>query len=117
MTLNIFAHNEDIGELEQYLDRLKEIPIDAFIASDPGVITMIREAMPGAEIHLSTQANMTNYKTAEFWHSQGVKRIVLARELTLGEIRGAEKKAAGNDGAGRLYPWGHVHFLFRDAAC
>ncbi|HWQ77984.1 MAG TPA: U32 family peptidase [Anaerovoracaceae bacterium] len=87
MTVNIFAHNEDIGELEQYLDRLKEIPIDAFIASDPGVITMIREAIPGTEIHLSTQANMTNYKTAEFWHSQGVKRIVLARELTLEEIR------------------------------
>lgn len=87
MTVNIFAHNEDIGELEKYLDRLKGIPIDAFIASDPGVITMIREAVPGAEIHLSTQANMTNYKTAEFWHSQGVKRIVLARELTLEEIR------------------------------
>lgn len=87
MTVNIFARNEDIPELEDYLNRLKEIPIDAFIVSDPGVITMIREAVPDAEIHLSTQANMTNYKTAEFWHRQGVKRIVLARELTFEEIR------------------------------
>lgn len=87
MTINIFAHNEDIGELSQYLDQLSEIPIDAFIVSDPGIIMMIRETIPGAEIHLSTQANMTNYKTAEFWHKQGVKRIVLARELTFTEIR------------------------------
>jgi putative protease len=87
LTVNIFAHNADIGGLEQYLGRLKEIPVDAFIASDPGVIAMIREAMPNAEIHLSTQANMTNYKAAEFWSRQGVKRIILARELTLSEIR------------------------------
>lgn len=87
MTINIFAHNEDIGELEIYLKQLKDIPIDAFIVSDPGIIMMIREAIPDAEIHLSTQANMTNYKTAEFWHKQGVKRIVLARELTFEEIR------------------------------
>lgn len=87
MTVNIFAHNEDIDGLEQYLGQLADIPIDAFIVSDPGVIMMIREAIPYAEIHLSTQANMTNYKTAEFWHKQGVKRIVLARELTFDEIR------------------------------
>ena len=87
MTINIFAHNEDIGELERYLNQIREIPIDAFIVSDPGIIMMIMEMIPNAEIHLSTQANMTNYKTAEFWHKQGVKRIVLARELTFEEIR------------------------------
>ena len=87
MTINIFAHNEDIEALSRYLDQLSEISIDAFIVSDPGIIMMIREAIPDAEIHLSTQANMTNYKTAEFWHKQGVKRIVLARELTFEEIR------------------------------
>lgn len=86
LTVNIYAHNEDIGELQKYLNGLKDIPIDAYIASDPGVIMMIRETIPDAEIHLSTQANMTNYKTAEFWHSHGIKRIVLARELTLSEI-------------------------------
>lgn len=92
MTINIFAHNEDIAELETYLDQLKDIAIDAFIVSDPGIIMMIREAIPDAEIHLSTQANMTNYKTAEFWHKQGVKRIVLARELTFDEIRELREK-------------------------
>jgi len=86
LTVNIYAHNEDIEELQKYLDSLKDIPIDAYIASDPGVIMMIRETIPGAVIHLSTQANTTNYKTAEFWHRCGVKRIVLARELTLSEI-------------------------------
>lgn len=87
MTLNIFAHNEDINNLEKYLNHIKDASIDAFIVSDPGVIMMIREFIPDAEIHLSTQANMTNYKTAEFWHAQGVKRIVLAREMTFPEIK------------------------------
>lgn len=88
LTINIFAHNDDILPLEDYLIKIKALPIDAFIVSDPGIILMIREIMPEAEIHLSTQANMTNYKTAAFWQRQGVKRIVLARELTFGEIRG-----------------------------
>ena len=87
MTLNIFAHNEDIAPLKEYLSEVKALPIDAFIVSDPGVIFLIREYIPDAEIHLSTQANMTNYATAKFWHSLGVKRIVLARELSLDEIR------------------------------
>lgn len=88
LTINIFAHNDDILPLEDYLIKIKALPIDAFIVSDPGIILMIREIMPEAEIHLSTQANMTNYKTAAFWQRQGVKRIVLARELTFEEIRG-----------------------------
>lgn len=92
MTLNIFAHNEDIHALEQYLDQIKDIPMDAFIVSDPGVLMMIKETIPNAEIHLSTQANMTNYKTAGFWHKQGVKRIVLARELTFEEIKEIRRK-------------------------
>ena len=87
MALNIFAHNEDIEPLRGYLVDIKHIPVDAFIVSDPGVLMMVREAFPNADIHLSTQANMTNYVTATFWHEQGVKRLVLARELTLGEIR------------------------------
>lgn len=86
MTLNIFAHNEDIDVLEDYLKALGDIPIDAFIVSDPGVIAMIQKHLPEAEIHLSTQANTTNYASASFWHSQGVKRIVLARELSFREI-------------------------------
>jgi len=86
MALNIFAHNEDIEPLKAYLEEIGDIPIDAFIVSDPGVLSVVREMMPGAEIHLSTQANMTNYAAADFWYGRGVKRLVTARELTLGEI-------------------------------
>lgn len=86
LTVNIFAHNEDVKPLENYLNRIKDLPIDGFIVSDPGVISIIKNIIPDGELHLSTQANMTNYMTARFWHRQGVKRIVLARELTFGEI-------------------------------
>ncbi len=86
LTINIFAHNSDVEPLQEYLHDIKDMEIDAFIVSDPGIMFMITEIIPDAEIHLSTQANMTNYKTAEFWMSQGVKRIVLARELTFDEI-------------------------------
>lgn len=86
LTVNIYAHNEDIKPFEEYLNKIKDIDIDAFIVSDPGIMMLIREAIPDAELHLSTQANMTNFKTAEFWHNQGVKRIVIARELTFKEI-------------------------------
>lgn len=87
MTFNIFAHNEDIKPLKDYLETIKDIPVDAFIVSDPGVMSLIKEIIPHAELHLSTQANMTNYVTANFWHQMGVKRLVLARELTMNEIR------------------------------
>lgn len=87
LTLNIFAHNDDIKPLEEYLNIIKDLPIDAFIISDPGIIDIVREIIPESEIHLSTQANMTNYRTANFWHKMGVKRLVLARELQFDEIK------------------------------
>ena len=87
LALNIYAHNEDIGPLEEYLERIKDMGIDAFIVSDPGVICILKDVIPDAEVHLSTQANMTNYRTACFWYDQGVRRIVMARELTLKEIK------------------------------
>ena len=86
MTLNIFAHNEDIKPLIEYLHSIKELPIDAFLISDPGIMALIKDIIPNAEIHLSTQANMTNYATANFWYNMGLKRLVLARELSLAEI-------------------------------
>lgn len=87
LTINIYAHNEDIEPLKAYLHTIADIPIDAFIVSDPGIIMLIKEIIPGAEIHLSTQANTTNYLTANFWVSQGVKRIVSAREMSLKELK------------------------------
>ena len=87
LTMNIFAHNEDISELQIYVEKIRDIPFDAFIVSDPGVMMTLKDAFPEAEFHLSTQANLTNYQTALFWYRQGVRRIVLARELTFPEIR------------------------------
>jgi len=87
LTINIYAHNEDIAPLKEYLHEIKDFDIDAFIVSDLGIVGLIQEIIPDAEIHLSTQANMTNYETAKFWHRLGIKRIVLARELTFKEIR------------------------------
>ncbi len=86
LTINIFAHNRDIQPLRNYLEKIKALDIDAFIVSDPGIIMLIQEIIPDAEIHLSTQANMTNYQTANFWYNIGVKRIVLARELSFEEM-------------------------------
>lgn len=86
MTLNIFAHNEDIKPLTEYLHSINELPIDAFLISDPGIMALIKDIIPDAEIHLSTQANMTNYATANFWYNMGLRRLVLARELSLAEI-------------------------------
>lgn len=87
LTLNIFAHNYDFPQLEKYLDEIAHIPFDAYIISDAGIISLVMEKLPGREIHLSTQANTTNYRTAAFWHKQGVKRVVLGREMSLEEIR------------------------------
>lgn len=92
LTLNIFAHNEDIEPLTDYLRRIAPLGIDAFIVSDPGIVDLLQEIIPDAEIHLSTQANMTNYRTAGFWHKMGVKRLVLARELTFPEISSIREK-------------------------
>ena len=86
MTLNIYAHNEDIEPLREYIYEIKDLGIDAYIVSDPGVIALIQEQIPNAEIHLSTQANTTNYVTANFWAAHGVKRIVAAREMSLKEL-------------------------------
>lgn len=92
LTINIFAHNEDIEPLTAYLHKIKDMELDAFIVSDPGIIDLIQEVIPDAEIHLSTQANMTNYRTANFWYKMGVKRIVLAREMTFEEIHEIREK-------------------------
>lgn len=86
MTINIYPHNDDIPLLRDYIGRIAHIPVDAFLVSDPGVMGLLREQIPDAEIHLSTQANTTNYMSAAFWASMGVKRIVAARELSLEEL-------------------------------
>lgn len=87
VTLNVFPHNEDLDGLEEYLIELYNLKVDAVIVSDPGIIMTAREVVPNLELHLSTQANNVNWKSAMFWYKQGVKRIVLARELSLEQIK------------------------------
>jgi len=86
ITVNMIPHEGDLKDLEKYIEFLEDIDIDAVIVSDPGVLSIVKKASPEMEIHLSTQANTTNSNSANFWYNQGVKRIVLARELTLEEI-------------------------------
>ncbi len=87
VTANILAHNTDIEEAKEYFRELKEMKPDALIISDPGMFTLAREICPEIDIHVSTQANNTNYMTYLFWYNMGAKRVVSARELSLKEIR------------------------------
>ncbi len=86
VTMNIFAHNSDFNGMSQYIRFLSKAGVDAVIISDPGILSLIKDVAPEMEIHLSTQANTTNWRSAQFWHDMGVKRIILARELSLAEI-------------------------------
>lgn len=88
VTANILAHNYDLDGAREYFKELKEIGPDALIISDPGMFTIAKEIMPETDIHISTQANNTNYMTYQFWWKQGAKRVVTARELSLNEIKG-----------------------------
>jgi len=87
VTVNIFARNDDIKELPAHIETIVRCGADGVIASDPGVIDLILTRYPGLPVHLSTQANTTNWASARFWEERGVARIVLARELSLPEIQ------------------------------
>jgi len=93
VTVNIFPHNEDLIGLDTYLLELQNVSVDAILVADPGVFQIAKETIPDMELHLSTQANNTNYKSAEFWFNQGIKRIVLARELNFEEIKTITEKS------------------------
>ncbi len=90
VTANILAHNYDLEAAGNYFAELRDMKpetADALIISDPGMFTIAKEVWPQVEIHISTQANNTNYRTYLFWWKQGAKRVVSARELSLAEIR------------------------------
>lgn len=87
VTANILAHNEDLEGASAYFEELREIGPDAIIVADPGMFMLAREICPNIELHISTQANNTNYLTYDFWYKQGAKRVVSARELSLKEIK------------------------------
>ena len=87
VTVNIFPHNRDLREIAGHIETLKALKPDGVVLSDPGVFTMFRKRAPELEIHISTQANITNRESAVFWENLGARRLVLARELSLDEIR------------------------------
>ena len=87
VTANILAHNDDLEGVREYFKELKEIGPDALIISDPGIFVIAKEICPEIDIHISTQANNTNYGTFLFWQKMGATRVVTARELSLKEIK------------------------------
>lgn len=87
LTVNTIPHNEDLHGLEDYLRKVRDMGVDALIIADPGILMACREVIPNMELHLSTQANTVNWKSASFWHHNGIKRVVAARELSLEELK------------------------------
>lgn len=86
ITMNIIPHNDDLIGLEEYIRVLVDIGVDALIVADAGIYTAVRSVSKDIEVHMSTQASVTNYRTVKFWYDLGIKRIVMARELSLEEI-------------------------------
>lgn len=86
VTANILAHNQDLPGVEAYFEELGKVRPDALIISDPGVFLAARRILPDMDLHISTQANNTNYETYRFWHELGARRVVSARELAIEEL-------------------------------
>ena len=87
LTVNITPHVHEYEELEKYLFEIKDFKVDALIVADPGVFTAVRAIMPNTDIHISTQAGAVSHRDCLFWYNMGASRIVLARELSIDEIR------------------------------
>ena len=95
ITINIMPHNEDLQGLPEYIQEIARIGADAIILSDPAVLVIAKEVAPQLELHLSTQANAVNWQSVKFWHEQGIARVILARELSFGEIREIRERVPG----------------------
>lgn len=87
LTVNSYPSDNQLADLECYLNQMAPLPFDAYIVADPGVLRLIRRISPERDIHLSTQANTINHEAALFWQEQGISRINLAREMTLEDMR------------------------------
>ncbi|NSL50201.1 peptidase U32 family protein [Calidifontibacillus erzurumensis] len=92
VTTNIYAHNENIPGLEEYLQGLERVGVAGIIVADPLIIETCKRVAPKLERHLSTQQSLTNWKAAQFWKEEGLERVVLARELSAEEIREIKEK-------------------------
>ena len=95
VTANIFAHNHHLEKLPSFFKLLNSLEVDALIVSDPGILAFAKKHAPRIPLHLSTQANCTNWQAAKFWKEQGVKRVILGRETTLAEIKEIRRRVPG----------------------
>lgn len=86
LTLNLFAHNKDVPKLDDYIATIKDVQPDGVIIADPGVFAYVHEKAPELNLHVSTQANVTSWLSVDYWHKQGAKLVVLAREVTFSEL-------------------------------
>lgn len=96
LTANIIPHNSDIDEYAKYLNEIKDLGLDAVILSDLGMFEVTKEVAPSLDIHISTQANNVNYKSADFWYKMGASRVILAREMSFEEIREIRERTDPN---------------------
>jgi len=87
VTVNVFARNSDLLSIREHITLLRQVRPDAVIVSDPGVFMLFRETAPEIDVHVSTQANITNSESARFWQNMGARRLILSRELSIDEIR------------------------------
>ncbi|MBI4651578.1 U32 family peptidase [Candidatus Desantisbacteria bacterium] len=94
LTINIFAHNNNLADIKEYILFLKDSGIDGVIVSDPGVFTIVKDLAPVLPLHISTQANVTNLQSVKFWEKLGASRIILARELGYDEVKEIRESAA-----------------------
>ncbi|MFE0503434.1 peptidase U32 family protein [Peribacillus butanolivorans] len=92
VTTNIFAHNENIDGLEEYLEGLQDAGVHGIIVADPLIIETCKRVAPNVEIHLSTQQSLSNWKAVQYWKEEGLERVVLARETSAEEIREMKEK-------------------------
>ena len=92
ITANIIPHNSDLDSFPEFVKQVDELGADAIIISDLGAFSIVREVAPNLDIHVSTQANNTNYASANMWYKLGAKRVILARDLSFGEIETIREK-------------------------
>jgi putative protease len=87
VTVNIFPHNDDLKGLPEYLVYLRDIGVDAILIADPGIFALARQLVPDLPVHISTQANTTNWASTKFWRDNGASRVVMAREVSLRDVK------------------------------
>ncbi len=86
VTINLLPHNKDFDGIKEFLTELDELKVDALIVSEPGTLVTVKQILPNMRIHMGNVANVYNYETANFWYNQGVKRVVMSRELSIKEM-------------------------------